>query len=147
MKILVPVDGSKNSVEALKTAVDLAEKLNGSLMITNVQKKIVSRPKPMEFEISEFIEDDPQLLRDRGNKLLDKIAEQLEGSSVKEVEKCLKLGDPADKILECAEDYKPDMIVIGSLGLTGIQKFLMGSVSSKVVAHSNFPVLVVKYKD
>lgn len=145
MKILVPVDGSKYSVEALKTAVNLAEKFNGSIVLTNVQKRVVSRPKSMEFDVEEFIEDDPDTLRDRGRKLLDKIAEQMEGSSFK-VEKCLLVGDPAEKILECAEDHKPDMIVIGSLGLTGVRKFLVGSVSSKVVSHSPFPVLVVKTK-
>lgn len=53
-------------------------------------------------------------------------------------------GNPPSEILEIAEDNKMDLIVIGSIGKTGIEKFLMGSVAEKGVHNSELPVLVVR---
>lgn len=53
-------------------------------------------------------------------------------------------GNPPSEILEIAEDNKMDLIVIGSIGKTGIEKFLMGSVAEKGVHNSKLPVLVVR---
>ncbi|PKM79431.1 MAG: universal stress protein [Firmicutes bacterium HGW-Firmicutes-13] len=143
MKILVPIDGSQYSLEALNMAKSIAEKFSGELMVVNIQRRLVSRPKSTEFDVSEFIEDNPDILRERGERVLKKGLEALKGSSLK-VETCILMGDPADQILECAKESKADMIVMGSLGLTGITRFLMGSVSTKVVNHADIPVMVVK---
>ncbi len=51
---------------------------------------------------------------------------------------------PAEKILETAQKMKVDLLVVGSHGRHGAKKFLLGSISSKVVEHANCPVLVVK---
>jgi nucleotide-binding universal stress UspA family protein len=53
-------------------------------------------------------------------------------------------GDPAHAILEFAEQNKIDMIVMGTLGKGGLERFLLGSVTDKVIRHSKIPVLVVK---
>jgi len=52
-------------------------------------------------------------------------------------------GNPAEKILEFAETQKVDMIVVGSTGKSGIKRFMLGTVSEKVVRNSKIPVLVV----
>jgi len=148
MRVLVPIDGSEYSMKALEKGKEIAEKYNGEIILTNIQKRIVSRPKPMsmDYDIGKFIEDDPNILHERGQQVLEKGLEKLKGSSVK-VAICLLIGDPAEEILECAKRNEADMIVIGSLGLTGISKFLMGSVSSKVVNNAHIPVMVVKKND
>jgi nucleotide-binding universal stress UspA family protein len=60
------------------------------------------------------------------------------------VEPVFMKGIPADKILEYAEENNIDLIVLGTHGLTGIKKFLIGSVSENVVRHSKIPVMVVR---
>jgi len=53
-------------------------------------------------------------------------------------------GHPASDIMKFAQDSKMDLIVIGSIGVTGLDKFLMGSVAEKIVRNSKMPVLVVR---
>ncbi|HII90881.1 MAG TPA: universal stress protein [Methanosarcina sp.] len=53
-------------------------------------------------------------------------------------------GNAAEKILDFAENQKVDMIVIGSTGRSGVERFMLGSVSEKVVRNSKIPVLVVR---
>jgi nucleotide-binding universal stress UspA family protein len=61
-----------------------------------------------------------------------------------EVESTILKGDPADRILDFAEEHNVDMIVAGSLGKSGIERLALGSVSEKVVRYAKVPVLVVK---
>jgi nucleotide-binding universal stress UspA family protein len=74
---------------------------------------------------------------------MEKIRKSLSGKSI-EVKTVIRQGDPAEKILETAQKMKVDIIITGSHGRHGTKKFLMGSVSSKVVDYSKCPVLVVK---
>jgi nucleotide-binding universal stress UspA family protein len=53
-------------------------------------------------------------------------------------------GNAAEKILDFANKHDVDMIVVGSLGKSGIERFALGSVSEKVVRHAKVPVLVVR---
>ena len=59
-------------------------------------------------------------------------------------ERLLVDGNPPSEILRIAEDKKIDVIVMGSIGKTGLEKFLMGSVAEKVVHNSKLPVLIVR---
>ncbi|MCJ7443491.1 MAG: universal stress protein [Methanotrichaceae archaeon] len=52
-------------------------------------------------------------------------------------------GHPATEIMKLSEDFKMDLIVIGSLGITGLKKYLLGSVTESVIRHSKVPMLVV----
>ena len=61
-----------------------------------------------------------------------------------EVEPVILEGHPADKILEFSEQESVDLIVMGTLGRTGLDRFLLGSVAEKVIRHSKIPVMVVK---
>ena len=61
-----------------------------------------------------------------------------------EAESILLKGNPAKEILDFAEEQKVDMIVVGSLGKSGVESFLLGNVSEKVLRNSKVPVLVVR---
>lgn len=137
--ILAPVDGSQNSYEALMSAKDMAEKFGGRLIIVNVQK-------PASFETSEPVPDydlDPDALKRRGKQVLDKAEELVKGTSV-EVKTLFTVGDPAEQILYLVDKEGADMVVMGSHGLSGVRRFLIGSVSNKVLQHSPKPVMVIK---
>jgi len=74
---------------------------------------------------------------------MEKIRAALAAKSV-ESKTITRQGMPAEKILETAKKMKVDVIVVGSHGRHGAKKFLMGSVSSKVIEYATCPVLVVK---
>ena len=61
-----------------------------------------------------------------------------------EAESVILKGSPAEKILDFADEHDIDLIVVGSLGKSGIERFALGSVSEKVVRHAKVPVLVVR---
>ncbi|MCX8027849.1 MAG: universal stress protein [Thermodesulfovibrionales bacterium] len=137
-KILVAHDGSKSSDKALKRAVELALKFNSTLTVLAVVP---------ELYLTELSEGDKQKIFNSLSKetsdAMEKIRKSLSGKSI-EVKTLVRQGDPAEKILETAQKMKADVIVTGSHGRHGTKKFLMGSVSSKVVDYSKCPVLVVK---
>ncbi|MGO9613347.1 MAG: universal stress protein [Dissulfurispiraceae bacterium] len=137
-KILVAHDGSKSSDKALKKAVELATKLNSSLTVLSVI------PELYLTELSDI--DRGRILEALSKETTDameRIRKSLSGKSM-EVKTLIRQGDPAEKILETAQKMKVDLIVTGSHGRHGTKKFLLGSVSSKVVDYSKSPVLVVK---
>ena len=61
-----------------------------------------------------------------------------------EVETFARVGDAADAILDVAEEQKSDMIIVGSKGMTGATRFLLGSVPNKVSHHAPCSVLIVR---
>ncbi|MDI6728281.1 MAG: universal stress protein [Thermodesulfovibrionales bacterium] len=137
-KILVAHDGSKSSDKALKKAVELAINFNASLTVLAVIP---------ELYLTELSDVDRnrifEALSRETAEAMEKIRKSLSGKSM-EVKTLIRQGDPAEKILETAQKMKVDMIVTGSHGRHGTKKFLLGSVSSKIVDYSKCPVLVVK---
>jgi nucleotide-binding universal stress UspA family protein len=137
-KILVAHDGSKSSDKALKKAVELAINFNASLTVLAVIP---------ELYLTELSDADRnrifEALSRETTEAMEKIRKSLSGKSM-EVKTLIRQGDPAEKILETAQKMKVDLIVTGSHGRHGTKKFLLGSVSSKIVDYSKCPVLVVK---
>lgn len=137
-KILIAHDGSKSSDKALKKAVELAINFNASLTVLAVIP---------ELYLTELSDVDRnrifESLSKETTEAMEKIRKSLSGKSM-EVKTLIRQGDPAEKILETAQKMKVDLIVTGSHGRHGTKKFLLGSVSSKIVDYSKCPVLVVK---
>jgi nucleotide-binding universal stress UspA family protein len=75
--------------------------------------------------------------------LLARAFDKLSGEGI-EVETHARDGDPAQVILEVAQEQKADLIVVGNRGLTGIERFLLGSVSSKLSHHAPCSVMIVR---
>jgi nucleotide-binding universal stress UspA family protein len=84
-----------------------------------------------------------ELLRKDGQRATSKVKECGEASGV-EVREVILEGHPSDEILNFAENNNIDLIVMGTLGKTGLDRFLMGSVAENVVRHAKVPVLVVR---
>jgi nucleotide-binding universal stress UspA family protein len=70
-------------------------------------------------------------------------AEELAGSGL-QVETVAREGDPADAILDVAEETGADLIVVGNKGMTGAKRFLLGSVPNKVSHHAPCSVLIIR---
>ena len=136
-KILIAHDGSKSSEAALKKAFEIAEKFGSSVTVISVVP---------ELYLTELMEVDRirilETLTEEAKKTMDRIKTKTIG--LKPVKTIVKQGDPATEVLDTAQKIKADLIVTGSHGRHGAQKFLLGSVSSKIVDNATSAVLVVK---
>ncbi len=132
-KILVAYDGSEFANRALKEAVDLAQKFNGSVTLLHVF---------WEGEVKKYEETE---IRDQPTMQLMENAEKiLKSSKVKHELRSERSNDPPYVILKAAEEGEFDYIAMGSRGRGGAKAWILGSVSSRVVAESSCPVIVVK---
>lgn len=137
-KILVAHDGSKSSDKALKKAIEMALSMNASLTVLAVVPELYLTELP-EADRTRIFES----LSEETREAMERIRKSLSGKSI-DVKTLIRQGDPAEKIIETAQKMKVDMIVTGSHGRHGAKKFLLGSVSAKVVDYARCSVLVVK---
>jgi len=145
--ILVATDGSEEAKLALTTAADLSKSTNSELHIAYVFPTAVQRPFPnpilarppeeMEHELEEAME--------QAQSFLDQEVEQVKGEGVDVVDTHLVRGRPDRELVHISEDIGAGLIVMGSRGLGGVRRALMGSVSDSVVRHAHCPVLIVRH--
>jgi nucleotide-binding universal stress UspA family protein len=145
-RILVATDGSEHSEGAAKFAVDLARLPTGkvtALYVADTAKYFTSAGE-VTFNIAdEIIGSVRSATLEEGDKATRRVEEIGKAAGV-EVERKVVEGNPAKEILKAAEDMHAEVIAIGSIGRTGIEEFLLGSVAEKVVRNSKVPVLVVR---
>lgn len=137
-KILVAHDGSKLSDKALKRGVELAGLYNAQLTVLSVIPELYLT-ELSDIDRRKIVE----ALTEETQAAMEKVRKSLAKKSV-QAKTITRQGLPADSILDTAQKMKADVIVVGSHGRHGAKKFLLGSVSSKVVDYSKCPVLVVK---
>lgn len=142
-KILVPVDGSQTSWKALDTARSLAEKYDGRLLVITVMIPYGSGSFLQMSLDQTLIHQNNAAMKKAGFATLDMAKDKL-GSYAGDVEYLEETGNPAELILDACKEKGCDTIVIGSRGLSGVEEFLLGSVSSKVSQYAKVPVVVVK---
>jgi nucleotide-binding universal stress UspA family protein len=82
----------------------------------------------------------------RAREFVDKQAKRIEANGGKVKDAHLAFGRPDEKIVKLSEELKAGLIVVGSRGLSGVRRALLGSVSDSVVRHAHCPVLVVREK-
>jgi nucleotide-binding universal stress UspA family protein len=140
-RILVGYDGSENSKRALRKAIELAKVLGSEVRLVAVEDTIGYVPSLAGVVYPPNMR---RSLLEQGNALLKEAMNLMREAGITNVSGSVKEGSPADVILAYASDYKADLIVLGRRGIRGIERFLMGSVSSAVVSHSECDVLVVK---
>jgi len=147
-KILVAVDGSKPSVDASVQAIDISKRFDAEMTAIYVVSPDV-RYNYLEDTITPRL---PRALKDvmmiamqRGEKHVDKVKQKASEKNVKvKTDVVIGISSVVKEIIEYAEKKRVDMIVIGSRGLSGIKKMLLGSVASGVLIYSHCPVLVTK---
>lgn len=138
--ILVPVDSSEHASKAVNMAGEIASKFGAKIILLNVMHQDIGFSADGDY----FKSPPQKKLITNAIEILKKEAALLERFPQLEVKKKVATGDPALKILEFAEKASIDLIIMGSKGLTGVKRFMIGSVSAKVVQHANCPVMVVK---
>lgn len=140
MKILLPVDGSELSLAAVRFALDLAVKgLQVEAVLANVQEA------SNLYEL--LVAHDPEVLdrvaADAGVHTLQSARDLLDAKGMA-YEMEVARGDPAHTLVEIAERFGCDMIVMGARGNSALRSAMLGSVSNEVLHASAIPVVIVK---
>ena len=141
--IVVGTDGSATAKEAVRQAIDLANQVGASLDIVSAYEPVPQ--SRLRDEARQAPEDLQWMINPREDveATLRDAAEELEEAGI-QVETFAREGDPADAILDVAEERGADLIVVGNKGMTGAKRFLLGSVPNKVSHHAPCSVLIVR---
>ncbi len=143
--ILVAIDGSEASTNALKLAIELSEKYGASLHLLHVVREMQVPLNPGLMEAYEKLERQRHdLLKSAGEQLLNQSKRVAESKGITALQAAIGSGDPASAIVKYADKNQMDLIVIGSRGLGQVERLLMGSVSRKVSNMTKVNCLIVK---
>jgi nucleotide-binding universal stress UspA family protein len=142
-RIVVGTDGSETAAEAVNEAVELTKLSKGQLQIVSAFEPV---PQSRLKDEGEGISGDVAYSvnpREDVNLVLDKAAAEAKKKKV-DVVTHAREGDPADAILDVAEETNADLVIVGNKGMTGAKRFLLGSVPNKISHHSPCDVWIVK---
>jgi nucleotide-binding universal stress UspA family protein len=141
--IVVGTDGSETASEAVRQAVELARGIGAKIQLVSAYEPV---PESRLREEKQQVPQDLQWMinpREDVDATLEDAAEMVRTAGV-EVETYARQGDPADAILDVAEETDADLIVVGNKGMTGAKRFLLGSVPNKVSHHAPCSVLIIR---
>jgi nucleotide-binding universal stress UspA family protein len=141
--IVVGTDGSETAGKAVNEAIDLAKSLGASINLVSAYEPV---PKARLREEARQTPSDMQWMvnpREEVDSTLNDAADLVREAGV-DVETFAREGDPADAILDVAEERSADLIVVGNKGMTGARRFLLGSVPNKVSHHAPCSVLIIR---
>lgn len=140
MKILLPVDNSEFSLEAVRVAIRLIQAgLDAEVLLANVQEPATLYELIMAHN-PDVIE---QVSAEAGLHALQGAQALLDAAAISYAQEVAQ-GDPAHTIVELAERFGCDLIVMGARGQSGLRRSLMGSVSNEVLHASPVPVVIAK---
>ena len=137
-KILVPTDGSEFAKKAQKHALFLAKVSGAEIVAVSVTENNFVNGLPLDDEVYQL----NQILKERSEENLKEFDELNDNNDLK-ITHVIREGSPAKVILEVAKEEDIDLIVMGSSGKSGFDRFIMGSVADKVVNSAKCAVLVI----
>ncbi len=141
--MVVGTDGSDTAKEAVRQATELAGRVNAKIHLVSAYEPV---PEGRLREERQQVPGDLQWVvnpREDVTSTLDAAAGVIAESGV-EVETHAREGDPADAILDVAEEEGADLIVVGNKGMTGAKRFLLGSVPNKISHHAPCSVMIIR---
>jgi nucleotide-binding universal stress UspA family protein len=140
-RVLVGTDGSNAAEKAVDHAIQLCKSMGAELIVVSVvDLESVSGIEQTDEEVYRRVQSD---LEKRANEILDNVEKKADKEKVL-VKKIVQVGDPADVIVELAKREKVDLTVVGTKGLLGAKRVVLGSTAEKIVRWASIPVLVVR---
>jgi nucleotide-binding universal stress UspA family protein len=142
--IVVGTDGSETAHEAVRQAIELAKLADATLEVvsayepvsaTRLREEATEVPRDLEWSVNP---------REDVDATLREVVEEAKAAGVERVRTYARQGDPADAILDVAEEQRSDLIIVGNKGMTGAKRFLLGSVPNKVSHHAPSSVLIIR---
>ena len=144
-KILLPTDGSENAKRAGKHAIWIADASGADILVLNV----VEPYYPQISSLPNFREELYDELREEGKNAVESFKKELELNQCNGICKTIKLttkikeGKAYMEITKAIKDENIDLVVLGASGRHGLDRFMLGSVTERVVREASCPVLVV----
>ncbi len=140
MKILLAVDDSKFSEAALQVVIAQIARQDTEVLVLHVVEPITLSPPPQMSadyapELESWVKD--------GRELVERDAQRLRAAGFK-ADGAVETGDIREKIIDAAAEWRADLIVMGSHGRRGVQRFLLGSVAEHVARHAQCSVEIVR---
>ena len=139
MKILIGIDDSKFSKDVLRAIVTQFRTEHTEVRVLHVLQPIAPAPPQMAPGYAPELEDQKKPARE----LVERIAKEL-GSAGFKADTAVEVGDIRERIIDFAAEWGADLIVVGSHGRRGIQRFLLGSVAEFVARHAKCSVEIVR---
>lgn len=139
-QILIATDGSETAREAADFGMEMVGCSGAKVYAVYVIETTPYRSVPLDQIWSKETLEEFERVGHEATSYIEKIGKAVGA----EVESRVLKGNPAEKILSFAEDNNIDMIIVGSLGKSGYERVLVGSVSDKIIRHAKVPVLVVR---
>lgn len=147
-RILVAVDGSKPSIDASIQAIDVAKKLGAELValyVVSPDTRYHYLEDTLTPKLPSAFKEVLMMAMQRGEMHVNNVRQMAKQKNIKiKTDVVIGISSVVKEIVEYAHKNKIDMIVIGSRGLSGFKKMLLGSVASGVVTYAECPVLVAK---
>ncbi|WP_210491932.1 universal stress protein [Patulibacter sp. SYSU D01012] len=142
--IVVGTDGSETADQAVKEAISMAAALKARLEIVSAYEPVSG--SRLREEAKQAPADVEWMVNERADVevTLTEAKERATKAGVGDVRTYARQGDPADAILDVAEEFGSDLIVVGNKGMTGAKRFLLGSVPNKISHHAPCSVLIVR---
>jgi nucleotide-binding universal stress UspA family protein len=142
MKILLAIDGSAPSLDAIAAVAERPWPAGSALRILSVIQPYTPPVTEMVLA-SATLEDIRKRQTQEAEELMGQARERLAGSGLS-IDTAVSEGDPRTAIVDAADEWQADLIVVGSHGRTGVTRLVMGSVAQAVVAHAHCSVEVVR---
>ena len=141
--IVLGTDGSDTAKKAVHEATELAKLLGATIDLVSAYEPVPAQR--LRAEARDAPDDVSWMVNPREDveATLKEAAEEVKAAGVT-VETFAREGDPADAILDVAEERGADLIVVGNRGMTGAKRFLLGSVPNKVSHHAPCSVLIIR---
>jgi nucleotide-binding universal stress UspA family protein len=149
MKVLLAIDGSNCSKAAVEALISQYRPKETDVMVLNVVESVRLMPVSYGFGVGAvFAEDYTGIATDwlmEGEKLASDVAQGLRSAGFKTCTR-VEEGDATERILDCAQKWRPDLILLGSHGWRGLDRLLLGSVSEAIARQASCSVEIVRPK-
>ena len=146
-RILIAVEDSPYSDQAIHYGMLLAKKMGSKIALVHADDIPVNTPYIADPMLSETPLMVPEIMeiQEQASKNLFKRIRDMYGDDI-QIKNYIRVGRPQDEILAVAEEYKADLIILGTHGRTGLDHFISGSVSESVARRATCPVLIIPKK-
>jgi len=143
-RMIVPLDGSPLAERVIPHAAELARPLGLEVVLM----RVFGVPTPVFAEdYGPYVEELWTQLEDEAQKYLTEKKQQLLAQGLTNVVTIVTAGFPAEKIIDAARERKDALVAMSTHGRSGFNRFVMGSVTDRVVRHSGDPVLIIRAQE
>jgi nucleotide-binding universal stress UspA family protein len=138
-RVLLATDGSPNATLAARSAIELCERTGSELHVVHVGEYVPT--------FLAYTEEEPIELRRIAEQLLEEQVESIRAAGGRVAGSHLRLGRPAEQVIDLSEELGVGVVVVGSRGQSALRRAVLGSVSEDVIRYAHCPVFVVRAEE